>query len=232
MNIWARTVSARAGSTASRPSRIIFSVDRSARLMIATSGSTPPTEDISWGPSTVVIRRSSSLSTSRITSGLAGSIERSGTPPWPAGSAAGRRAPPPTAAGPGGPAPGDGLRVLIGQEGEQLPGVGLADALERHLGQGGAEALHDLLGPVAAQTLGQQLPGQVHTAAGTGLGGQVVVRLGQHRLASIALTSLRRTISPVSSSTRSSGSNPMIRAAFSWPSWTRKMAALRIPGIT
>ncbi len=47
--------------------------------------------------------------------------------------------------------------------------------------------------------------------------------------ASIALTSLSRTISPVSSSTMSSGSMPMIRAAFSWPSWTRKMAALRTP---
>ena len=63
MNIRLLTSSASSGSRASRPSTICRSVARSERLMMWTSGSTPPTREMSVGCSTEESLRSRVAST-------------------------------------------------------------------------------------------------------------------------------------------------------------------------
>ena len=78
---------------------------------------------------------------------------------------------------------GDRLRVLVGEEGEQLAGIGPAHPLERHLRQGGAQPFHDLVGAFVADALGQQRASQLETAAAGHVGAaEGVARLGQYRL--------------------------------------------------
>jgi hypothetical protein len=69
MNILLLMASASDGSSASSPSTICRSVERSERLMMLTSGSRPPTRDISAGWSMEDRRRSSVASTALMISG-------------------------------------------------------------------------------------------------------------------------------------------------------------------
>ena len=184
MNICARTCSASSTLTCSRPSRIMRSVERSARLMIATSGGTPPTVRQLLRAEN---RRHPAVelrSTSRMTSGEACSMRaiRCATS---ACSFCGK--PERTIADCAGPRWASTRAIVCGCSSARK--VMSCRASARRRASNGmsarrrAEAIHDLFGALGADAAREQLLGQLDAAAaGDRVGEQRGVRLADDGL--------------------------------------------------